>query len=137
MLSPQPPGQRQRKSALVHTTTTPTPSAQSATGRQLQIPRRPKRARRQTQIGACTDTSTLVQRGGTEVPKRNQSGLFFWTVHGPFSFPQDGKENGGCIPLDKPPGGSQTPEAAVRRPQFPRAVDNRPYGSRRSDRPAR
>ena len=25
------------------------------------------------------------------------SGLFFWTVHGPFSFPQDGKENGGCI----------------------------------------
>ena len=44
------------------------------------------------------------------------SGLFFWTVHGPFSFPQDGKENGGCIPLDKPPGGSQTPEAAVRRP---------------------
>ena len=109
MLSPQPPGQRQRKSALVHTTTTPTPSAQSATGRQLQIPRRPKRARRQTQIGACTDTSTLVQRGGTEVPKRNQSGLFFWTVHGPFSFPQDGKENGGCIPLDKPPAGADTP----------------------------
>jgi len=26
-----------------------------------------------------------------------KSGLFFWTVHGPFSFPQDGKENGGCI----------------------------------------
>ena len=50
------------------------------------------------------------------------SGLFFWTVHGPFSFRQDRKENGGCIPLDKPPGGSQTPEAAVRRPQFPRGV---------------
>ena len=26
------------------------------------------------------------------------SGLFFWTVHGPFSFRQDRKENGGCIP---------------------------------------
>ena len=26
-----------------------------------------------------------------------KSGLFSWTVHGPFSFPQDGKENGGCI----------------------------------------
>ena len=25
------------------------------------------------------------------------SGLFFWTVHGPFSFRQDRKENGGCI----------------------------------------
>ena len=37
------------------------------------------------------------------------SGLFFWTVHGPFSFQQDGKENGGCIPLDKPPAGADTP----------------------------
>ena len=36
------------------------------------------------------------------------SGLFFWTVHGPFSFPQDGKENGGCIPLDQPPAGAET-----------------------------
>ena len=44
------------------------------------------------------------------------SGLFFWTVHGPFSFPQDGKENGGCIPLDKPPAGAETTVAAVRRP---------------------
>ena len=44
------------------------------------------------------------------------SGLFFWTVHGPFSFPQDGKENGGCIPLDKPPAGAESPAAAVRRP---------------------
>ena len=38
---------------------------------------------------------------------------------------------------NSPSGGSQTLEAAGRRPQFPRAVDNRPYGSRRSDRPAR
>ena len=33
-----------------------------------------------------------------------------------FLFGQDRKENGGCIPLDKPPGGSQPPVAAVRRP---------------------
>ena len=47
------------------------------------------------------------------------SGLFFWTVHGPFSFPQDGKENGGCIPLDQPLAGAKIPEAAVRRPVSP------------------
>ena len=51
------------------------------------------------------------------------SGLFFWTVHGPFSFPQDGKENGGCIPLDQPLAGAKIPEAAVRRPaSLPRGV---------------
>ena len=33
-----------------------------------------------------------------------------------FLFGQDRKENGGCIPLDKPPGGSQTPVANLRRP---------------------
>ncbi len=27
-----------------------------------------------------------------------RSALFFWTVHGPFSFRQERKENGGCIP---------------------------------------
>ena len=47
------------------------------------------------------------------------SGLFFWTVHGPFSFPQDGKENGGCIPLDKPPAGAETPWPPSRRPHPP------------------
>ena len=52
-------------------------------------------------------------------PERVKSVLFFWTVHGPFSFPQDGKENGGCIPLDKPPCGSRDPVAAVRRPVSP------------------
>ena len=47
------------------------------------------------------------------------SGLFFWTVHGPFSFPQEGKENGGCIPLDQPPAGAEVPVAAGRRPVSP------------------
>ena len=56
---------------------TPTPSASSGTGRQLQTRRRPKRARRQGQIGACTDTPTPVARGGTKVPERAQALFLF------------------------------------------------------------
>jgi len=95
--------------------TTPTTSAPSATGRQLQTCRREKRARRQVKIGACTDPPTPVARRRERAGAR-LSGLFFWTVHGPFSFPQEGKENGGCIPLDQPPAGAESPVAAGRRP---------------------
>ena len=94
---------------------TPTTSAPSATGRQLQTCRREKRARRQAKIGACTDPPTPVARRHERAGAR-LSGLFFWTVHGPFSFPQEGKENGGCIPLDQPPAGAESPVAAGRRP---------------------
>ena len=75
---------------------TPTTSAPSATGRQYLPRRRVKRARRSGKIGAGTDTPTPVRTEGRCTGVR-PSGLFFWTVHGPFSFPQDGKENGGCI----------------------------------------
>ena len=95
--------------------TTPTTSAPSATGRQLQTCRREKRARRQVKIGACTDPPTPVARRHERAGAR-LSGLFFWTVHSPFSFPQEGKENGGCIPLDQPPAGAESPVAAGRRP---------------------
>jgi len=44
-----------------------------------------------------------------------RSVLFFWTVHGPFSFRQDRKENGGALPSHQ-------------YGWIPRAVDNRPYG---------
>ena len=45
------------------------------------------------------------------------SALFFWTVHGPFSFPQDGKENGGCIPAGQAPlAGARPPRPPQRRP---------------------
>ena len=94
----------------------PTTWAPSATGRQYRPGRRPKRARRPGQIGACTDTPTPVQQLCTHVQSCDQSGLFFWTVHGPFSFPQDGKENGGCIPAwTMPPAGAGSPPAAGRR----------------------
>ena len=53
-------------------------------------------------------TPTPVQQLCTHVQSCDQSGLFFWTVHGPFSFPQDGKENGGCIPAwTMPPAGAE------------------------------
>ena len=54
-------------------------------------------------------TPTLAQQLCTHVQSCDQSGLFFWTVHGPFSFPQDGKENGGCIPAGQAPCGSRHP----------------------------
>ena len=64
---------------------TPTPSAPSATGRQYRPRRRHKRARRPGKIGAGTDTPTPVARGGP-LHRSASSALFFWTVHGPFSF---------------------------------------------------
>ena len=88
--------------------------------------RRPKRARRLGKIGAGTGTPTPVSAEGHCTGAR-PSGLFFWTVHGPFSFPQEGKENGGCIPAGQAPCGSRIPVAAGRRPKFPRAVCNLPY----------
>ena len=110
---------------------TPTPSAPSATGRQLRFRRRPKRARRQAQIGAGTDPPTPVSAEGNCTGAR-PSGLFFWTVqsrsrclrmrhtpcgYGPFSFPQDGKENGGCIPAGQAPlAGARPPRPPQRRP---------------------
>ena len=75
---------------------TPTLSAPSATGRQYLPRRRVKRARRPAQIGAGTDPPTPVRTEGHCIGVRLR-GLFFWTVHGPFSFRQDRKENGGCI----------------------------------------
>ena len=41
-----------------------------------------------------------------------RSALFFWTVHGPFSFRQERKENGGCIPAGK----AGIPRAEAARP---------------------
>ena len=52
----------------------------------------PARAGRRPAVFTGTDSGD-PRRGVS----RAKSGLFFWTVHGPFSFPQDGKENGGWI----------------------------------------
>ena len=92
---------------------TPTNLAPSATGRQSQ--------ESQKRI-ACPKASPNRSRHRYADPRRAEgnctgarpSGLFFWTVHGPFSFPQDGKENGGCIPAwDHAPCGSRIPQLAL------------------------
>ena len=85
---------------------TPLTSAPSATGRQLQTCRRPKRARRPAQIGACTDTPTPVARRAT-APERANAFLF-----GPctarFSFGKT-KEKWGVHPAGQAPCGSRIP----------------------------
>ena len=63
--APTKSSQRQRKEKQLDATTTPTRPAPSATGRQLQTCRRPKRARRPGKIGAGTDTPTPVARRAT------------------------------------------------------------------------
>ena len=107
--------------------TTPTTSAPSATGRQLQTCRREKRARRQVKIGACTDPPTPVARRRERAGAR-LSGLFFWTVHGPFSFRARPKRKWGVHPAGQAPCGSK--DSRGRRTA---AL----YISLRSDRPAR
>ena len=65
---------------------TPMTSAPSATGQQYRPRRRPKRARRQGQIGAGTDTPTPVQQLCTHVQSCDQSAFFSYTGRGAFSF---------------------------------------------------
>ena len=70
-----------------------------AAGISRQICTAPRRARRKFPVNpqapshADPRTATLHQR----CKVATKSVLFFWTVHGPFSFRQDRKENGGCI----------------------------------------
>ena len=68
--------------------------------------RRAKRVRRPAQIGACTDPPTPVARRATAPERAKRFSL--WAVHGPFSFPQEGKENG-VHPAGPAPCGSRSP----------------------------
>ena len=100
---------------------TPTNLAPSATGRQSQ--------ESQKRI-ACPKTRPNRSRHRYADPRRAEgnctgarpSRLFFWTVHGPFSFPQDGKENGGCIPAGQAPCGSKCPLSTAGR--LPKSDDS-------------
>ena len=95
---------------------TPLTSAQSATGRQLQ---------KSQKTQACPKARQNRSRHRYADPRRaeghctgaRQAPFSFGPCTARFLFGQDRKENGGCIPLDKPPGGSQPPVAAVRRPK--------------------
>ena len=68
----------------------------------------------------------IVARRAT-APERAQAAFSFGPCTARFLFHKMEKKMGGASWLGKPPGGSQTLLAAVRRPAFPRAVDNRPY----------
>ena len=112
---------------------TPTPSALSATGRQLQTRRRPKRARRPGKIGAGTTTPTPVRTEGHCTGVR-PSALFFWTVHGPFSFRARPKRKWGVHPRwTSPLAGASPPWPPFGGPNHLRAVDNCPYAPAESD----
>ena len=108
-------GQRQRKEEQRQCDDHPDEGAPSATGRQSQKSQKTQACPKGRQ-NRSTHRYADPRRAEGHCTGARPSGLFFWTVHGPFSFPQDGKENGGCIPLDKPPAGAETPVAAVRRP---------------------
>ena len=97
----------------------PTTWALSATGRQHRPRRRPKRARRQAQIGAGTDTPTPVARGGP-LHRSAPSAFFSSTGRGAFSFwARPKREWGAHPPWKRPPAGAESPVAAIRRPIVP------------------
>ena len=86
----------------------PDAGAPSATGRQLQTRRRPKRARRSGKIGAGTDTPTPVRAEGRCTGAR--PALFSLPPGAAHSlFGQDQKENGGRIPRGNGPRGEVPP----------------------------
>ena len=106
---------------------TPTQDAPSATGRQFQKLR---------ESIACPKAGPNRSRHRYADPRahggplhRSAPSVFlFGPCTARFSFGKT-KEKWGVHPgWTSPPGGSQSPEAAVRRPIYPQAVDNRPYG---------
>ena len=96
---------------------TSAPAPRESTVKSLRHPAAPVVQSSQTRRHPLTPT--LAQQLCTHVQSCDQSGLFFWTVHGPFSFPQDGKENGGCIPAGQAPCGSRHPPWPPRRRPIP------------------
>ena len=74
----------------------------------LRWPGAPGERQRKKEIGASPIShSCAIHAAGFVFPDVHRTFpprgvLFFWTVHGPFSFRQDRKENGGCIPPAKP-----------------------------------
>ena len=108
--------QRQRKEKQLDATTTPTPSVPSATGRQYRPGRRPKRARRPARIGAGTDTSTSVARGGP-LHRSALSAFFSSTGRGAFSFwARPKREWGAHPPWERPPAGAESPGRQIAAP---------------------
>ena len=98
------PGQRvakrnARKEEQFKCVLAPRPKTHRAAGTDCQICTAPRRARRT--VLTNTQAPSLVN---SRIARRHEgagarlSVLFFWPVHGPFSFRQDRKENGGALP---------------------------------------
>ena len=109
---------------------TPLTSAPAPRESAVQACTAPRRARRpvlaNTQAPSHADPRTATLHARAEL--RPKAFFSFGPCTARFLFGQDRKENGGCIPLDKPLAGAQTP-----RGRRPAAL----YNSLRSDRPAR
>ena len=101
---------------------TPTPSAPSATGRQYRPHRRPKRARRQGQIGAGTDPPT-PSRGGPLHRSASKRSFLLDRARPVFFSAKTEKKMGGCIPAG---------QALWREPAPPRPPSGGPYRSRQT-----
>ena len=115
-LAPVRDSQRQRKEKQFNAMTTPTRSAPSATGRQLQKSQKaiacPK-VRQNRRLHRYADPRRARR---ATAPERAQAAFSFGPCTARFLFRKTEKKMGGCIPLDKPPCGSRDPVAAVRRP---------------------
>ena len=94
----------------------PTTWAPSATGRQLQKSQKTLACPKASPNRRLHRYADPRARGGP-LHRSAPNAFLFGPCTARFLFGQDRKENGGCIPLDKPPGGSQPPVAAVRRPK--------------------
>ena len=106
--------------------TTPTTSAPSATGRQLQKSQKsiacPK-AGQNRRLHRSADPRRAEARTRRSASKRS----FLLDRAQPVFFSTRGKRKWGVHPAGPAPCGSRIPVAAGRRPKFPRAVCNLPY----------
>ena len=97
--------QRQRKEKQLNASTTPTqehhPPRDGSRGNR----RRPKRARRSAQIGACTDTPTPVARGGPLHRSAHKRLFLFHRARRILFLGKTKKRMGGASPVETAPGG--------------------------------
>ena len=116
--SRQPPSQRQRKEKQFNAMTTPTRSAPSATGRQLQKSQKaiacPK-VRQNRRLHRYADPRRARR---ATAPERAQAAFSFGPCTARFLFRKTEKKMGGASRWTSPPVGAESPEAAVMAAHF-------------------
>ena len=100
----QPPGQRvaernARKEEQIKCALAPRCRRHPRRGNPLSNPHRtpPRPSERHREHAGTISRRPPYSAEARRCRSATKSVLFFWTVHGPFSFRQDRKENGGCI----------------------------------------